>query len=534
MSDTRDLAGDDLNYKSHEQMIEIKELLKMLAESQAKQAKLAETQVNTQQRLIEILSRSTCNTTASNDNHKQQEIDIVDNANKEIIVDLDGNDDEQPFKPKLEAVYRDKFVFGKHDLLLEALREDKLEKATEYLRNNPEVIKEAICEDLFTILHKDVTWNVNMTFIEEILKLSTPDILEYKTSTNSGGDIALNIAAFRGYTEAVISMVSKNSKLAQIRNADGYTPLEIALLFVTPGQKAIVEYLYSVMRNVKPSLFVGNDGAKLLCYLIDANFYDIALCLVKRLPQLSIEKSESHNMCGLEFLVRKPFAFPSGTKLTWWQNRVDMKAKYVQLIESNTRQYFTDFTERDEDKPPESSNDAKAEEGFKVFSMNDKGIGGLCLITRDNPNIVKEAIKLGTIEFVTEFLEQFPFLVWHNMAGQKMIEMAIAEKDITIVNSICDSGDVFEDKITLLSVMDNNDNSILHHAAKLAPLAKLNLVSGVALQIQRELQWFKVRMLLNLQFKSSRVLLTRYLILLMFFGIREKAVLRMPHYFLNI
>ncbi|KAI3862137.1 hypothetical protein MKW92_020617 [Papaver armeniacum] len=73
-----------------------------------------------------------------------------------------------------------------------------------------------------------------------------------------------------------------------------------------------------------------------------------------------------------------------------------------------------------------------------------------------------------------------------------MIEMAIAEKDVTIVNSICDCGDVFEDKITLLSVMDNNDNTILHHAAKLAPLAKLNLVSGVALQIQRELQWFKI------------------------------------------
>ncbi|KAI3891349.1 hypothetical protein MKX03_031445, partial [Papaver bracteatum] len=141
-----------------------------------------------------------------------------------IIVDLDGNDDEQPFKP--------------------SLREDRLEKATEYLRNNLEVIKEAICEDLFTILHK-----------VEIMKLTTPEILEYKTSTTSGSNIALHIAAFSGYTEAVIGMVSKNSKFDHIRSDDGYTPLEIALLFITPGQKAVVEYLYSITINMNPTLY---------------------------------------------------------------------------------------------------------------------------------------------------------------------------------------------------------------------------------------------------------------------------------------
>ncbi|KAI3988678.1 hypothetical protein MKX01_027042 [Papaver californicum] len=223
MSAANGLAGDDPNYRSHEQLIEIKELLKMLAESQVKQAgsqaklaesqaKLVETQANTQQRIIEILSRSTNNTTANSNNHKQQEEDTTNDAKEEITLDLDES----------EYIYRAKFVYGKHDLLLEALREDKLEKATEYLRNNPEVIKEAISEDLSTILHKAVTWNVKMTFVEEIMKLATPDTLEYKTSSSFGGDIALHIAAFRGYTEAVVSMVSKNSKLAQIRNDDGY------------------------------------------------------------------------------------------------------------------------------------------------------------------------------------------------------------------------------------------------------------------------------------------------------------------------
>ncbi|KAI3830626.1 hypothetical protein MKX03_016458 [Papaver bracteatum] len=47
------------------------------------------------------------------------------------------------------------------------------------------------------------------------------------------------------------------------------------------------------------------------------------------------------------------------------------------------------------------------------------------------------------------------------------------------------------EKMSLYSKEDKSYNTLLHYAAKLAPLAKLNLVSGAALQMQRELQWFK-------------------------------------------
>ncbi|XP_026416424.1 ankyrin repeat-containing protein ITN1-like [Papaver somniferum] len=130
----------------------------------------------------------------------------------------------------------------------------------------------------------------------------------------------------------------------------------------------------------------------------------------------------------------------------------------------------------------------------------------IATLFQNDPDIIKEAIKLGNIEFVRECLKRYGFLVWYNIGDQKMIEMAIAEKNVEIVNLICDCGDVeFEDKITLLSVMDNNDNTILHHAAKLAPSAKLNMISGVALQIQRELQWFKgVERMLKINYKDKR------------------------------
>ncbi|KAI3495772.1 hypothetical protein L1887_38118 [Cichorium endivia] len=45
--------------------------------------------------------------------------------------------------------------------------------------------------------------------------------------------------------------------------------------------------------------------------------------------------------------------------------------------------------------------------------------------------------------------------------------------------------------LLLRTIKDPSRNNILHLAARLAPSNKLNLISGAALQIQRELQWFK-------------------------------------------
>ncbi|KAI3862501.1 hypothetical protein MKX03_011589 [Papaver bracteatum] len=58
-----------------------------------------------------------------------------------------------------------------------------------------------------------------------------------------------------------------------------------------------------------------------------------------------------------------------------------------------------------------------------------------------------------------------------------MIEMAITERKEMIID--------------LVSKRDGDNNTILHYAAKLAPLAQLSLVSGAALQMQREMQWYK-------------------------------------------
>ena len=41
-------------------------------------------------------------------------------------------------------------------------------------------------------------------------------------------------------------------------------------------------------------------------------------------------------------------------------------------------------------------------------------------------------------------------------------------------------------------ILNEDGNNMLHLAAGLAPEEKLNAISGAALQMQRELLWFKV------------------------------------------
>ncbi|RZC84815.1 hypothetical protein C5167_047599 [Papaver somniferum] len=110
----------------------------------------------------------------------------------------------------------------------------------------------------------------------------------------------------------------------------------------------------------------------------------------------------------------------------------------------------------------------------------------------DNPNIMRIAIKHGIIEFVSECLQKNDNLIFSTIPGEgSMIQLAIKERKEMIVELICKSGDKIGEKIDLLSRRDADKNNILHYAAKLAPFAQLNLVSGAVLQIQREMQWYK-------------------------------------------
>ena len=100
------------------------------------------------------------------------------------------------------------------------------------------------------------------------------------------------------------------------------------------------------------------------------------------------------------------------------------------------------------------------------------------------------AAEMGNTKFVVELIRQYPDLIWKvNDDNQSIFHIAVKHRHEGIYNLLYEIGSM-KDLITPLK--DHNDNNMLHLVGKSAKAKRLQDVSGVALQMQRELLWFKV------------------------------------------
>ncbi|CAH8270052.1 unnamed protein product [Arabidopsis lyrata] len=101
-----------------------------------------------------------------------------------------------------------------------------------------------------------------------------------------------------------------------------------------------------------------------------------------------------------------------------------------------------------------------------------------------------EAVKNGNKEFFIEIIKCNPQLlwIWKADSGRNLFQLAVEFKKDKIFNLIHGLDDR---KVTLLRSYDNKNNNILHIAAHLSTPDQLSKISGAALKMQRETQWFK-------------------------------------------
>jgi ankyrin repeat protein len=100
-----------------------------------------------------------------------------------------------------------------------------------------------------------------------------------------------------------------------------------------------------------------------------------------------------------------------------------------------------------------------------------------------------EAAEVGNIEFLVELI-RFDFdILWKIDNHRSIFHIAVEKRHESIIGLLNEIGPIRD----LISDSINKDgNNILHLVAGLAPQDKLNAISGAALQMQRELLWFKV------------------------------------------
>ncbi|KAK4432811.1 hypothetical protein Salat_1043300 [Sesamum alatum] len=100
------------------------------------------------------------------------------------------------------------------------------------------------------------------------------------------------------------------------------------------------------------------------------------------------------------------------------------------------------------------------------------------------------AARLGIHEVVEEIVEIFPSAFYCRVAysNQNILHVAVINRSQHVYNLIHQMSD---HKCLRANLYDSNQSNLLHFAGKLAPAHKLNEISGAALQMQREIQWYK-------------------------------------------
>ncbi|KAJ9555633.1 hypothetical protein OSB04_010247 [Centaurea solstitialis] len=95
----------------------------------------------------------------------------------------------------------------------------------------------------------------------------------------------------------------------------------------------------------------------------------------------------------------------------------------------------------------------------------------------------------GIPELIEECLLTYPGLIWYDVGDSSLFLEAIKHRQERVYNLVFQMS---AHKVFVATRIDEEkkDNA-LHIAAKLAPAHRLNVVSGAALQMQRELQWFQ-------------------------------------------
>nr|GEU66401.1 ankyrin repeat-containing domain, PGG domain protein [Tanacetum cinerariifolium] len=99
------------------------------------------------------------------------------------------------------------------------------------------------------------------------------------------------------------------------------------------------------------------------------------------------------------------------------------------------------------------------------------------------------AAAMGNTKFLVELIRKYPDLIWKvNDNGLSIFHIAVKHRHEGIYNLLYEIG-AMKDLITPLR--DENENNMLHLVGERAKKKRLEYVSGVALQMQLELLWFK-------------------------------------------
>ncbi|CAN1278474.1 Ankyrin repeat-containing protein NPR4 [Linum perenne] len=355
--------------------------------------------------------------------------------------------------------------------LITRIREGDAEGVSNFVRENPESATFRFPPGQGTALHLAANLG-KVEVAKELLDGMDYEDLEIQ---DSGGSTALHIAASSGHRRLVELMVLRNSDLVMIVNKRKMIPLREAC---GKNHKELATLLYrSTPFNWLCEENDGVYGANILkCCILD-----IALDMLRRRPSMAVTMDASKINVVVQ-LSSMPTAFPSGNPLVFWLRWI-YSYPGTKHIYDLKRVHICSLELLDLAFQHISRSDFRKLEKMGVYESFHK------------------AIKNGIVEFVMRAVKACPVLLYKfDNDGRNMFMSAVEFRQEKIFNLLYP----LPDRPAIVSLVDKDKNTMLHLAGMLSPDAKLSHISGAALQMQREIQWFlEVERIINPMYKDN-------------------------------
>ncbi|XP_050138015.1 ankyrin repeat-containing protein At5g02620-like [Malus sylvestris] len=348
--------------------------------------------------------------------------------------------------------------------LYKAAMEGNWETAKGILNINPALLTASITNGWETVLHVAAGAKNNIQIVAELVKMMDEEDLALQ---DIKGNTALSFAAATGTVEIAKILIGKNKLLPTIPGGQGMTPLYMAALF---GQSEMAWYLY-------PQTFemLDEKGRIVLFFCsIDHGLYDLAIKLLQDDRTLAMAR-KGDNETALHVLARKFSEF--GDQST--PRMCSRLIKAFKVLPCMRVSYKINLKQTQALKLVECL--------WKEMLKHDDD--EVMHLIREPSELVFDAAKLGNYEFLSVLIDSYPeLLLEYDDNNRTIFHIAVLHRHANIFNLVHETGSI---KDIIATFTDDENNNILHLAAKLAPQDQLNLVSGAALQMQRELVWFE-------------------------------------------
>ncbi|XP_031252939.1 uncharacterized protein LOC116110866, partial [Pistacia vera] len=341
--------------------------------------------------------------------------------------------------------------------LYKAILEGNLEIVRQRCDEDDHALEARITMKLDTALHVAVGTGRGNHIVKYLVNKMSADQVTVK---NNDGNTVLSVAAIVGNQEAaemILKKDEKNLSLVDELNFSGRMPLIEA---ARHGQKKMITYLLQFsgkyLAFVTGTKIQYSSGVSFINSLITAGFYDLTLELLEKYEGRLATKKLSSGESLLRAIAGKQSAFASGRrkrlasgrrkKLKFWQ--------YLNLFK--LRSHLREVREKK----------LKHDKALKLVKHLCEEITKN--LDHEQASSILEpplllAAELGICEVVEEIIKSFPDAIWFtNDEKQNVFQLAVMNRQEELEDWHQEQG-----------------------------LNQLNLVPGAALQMQRELHWFK-------------------------------------------